>query len=98
RFARDWSSDVCSSDLDRIDLLIKHGPDLGESQTQFAQEQDALQAQQAGAVVEPLPAVPDPARCEQTHLLVVAQRAARDTGAAHEIGRASGRARAAESG
>src|SRR5690606_8717252 len=44
-----------------------------------------LQAQQARAVVEPLPAVAGAARGEQAHLLVMAQGAAGDAGAADDL-------------
>ena len=70
---------------DRLDLLVEHAADLGKPEPQLAQDEDPLQAQQARAVVEPLPAMAGAARGEQAHLLVVAQGAAGDAGAADDL-------------
>src|SRR3546814_6163240 len=58
----DWSSDVCSSDLPALRLLLLHGPDEAGSRALGARYEKALGADHEHVDIPPAELKSDPAR------------------------------------
>src|SRR3546814_10622905 len=87
----DWSSDVCSSDLVCREggLLsgapIQHIRDLRKTESEVAQQEDALQPDEGVLVVVAVSVVRDARRGKQADIAVVPQRPARRTGELRDL-------------